>query len=515
MKNQKRNPIAQAWHDFKEMFRANVHRDIAMMSIGQQVMSAIDKFNAQMYAATDGGPDGELPPMDMSGNNCHWLEDLYVAEDKSIFAITCCGGKLYRWSVIVASDNTVTLGPNQEVKPMFAANTQAQISETLKQNAEGRYEGIAIMGSTALNKDNEIDARRLFDCFIERFHGNREYINIYHLGGAKTKIGTITNIWREENLLIGHYILDDNPVANAAGKTLAADKKREWGGSIEFLSDDEGTPVEVAPNVIANMYTEGTLQGFSIAKAMHGAAWGTGHLLTRTPDMNKDTLAAIAQLMGDDPVALKELESWIDGENLRLVGAITRTEQTDSDQTVVAQAVEVEQAPADPTTPAAPAAEGEGQIVVDEKLLGAVTEALQNSAWWTTQQADLDKIRSRIDAIEQHIADSQASDNGSTEGTPPPAAQPTTQIGEEFASRLETVEAAVQQMAGFYERSKPAPVQVATFRPGTAGVVNAPAAPAAPNGQQNRQAGVKTGDPIPLTQNVQALWKPLNLPTRK
>lgn len=473
MKKSTISPIAQAWRNFRDMFQTSISRDIAMMSIGQQVMYALDEYNSQMT-----GPEGSDPggmSGDMSGNDYHWLQDLYVADDQSLFAITCSNGKLYRWPIQVGTDNTVTLSPAQEVKPMFAT-PQAQTLKKIQKRTDGRYEGFAIMGTCALNKDGEIDTRRLFDCFVNRFKGNREYINIYHLGGDVTRIGEITMIFREGNLLVGHYVLDDNPVANAAGATLAADTNGEWGGSIEFLSDDAGTPVEIAQGIIANMYLSGTLQGFSIARAIRGAAWGTSHYLTRTPIMDKKTLADITQLLGNDPAALQEFESWVDGANLRLKDSITRTtEEPTADPVVVAQAT------APVTQAVTPLPDGTmPEITVDDDLLAAITQAVQDSEWFRAATGFQVEFGTRLSAIEQSIADLQnaatapATITSAPAETPvaTPAPAPQAQTAEDIAAdealeaRLGAIEQVVNQLSSFYERSKPQTAQVATYRPG-------------------------------------------------
>lgn len=491
MKN-KLTPIAQAWHDFKQLFHESVHRDIAMMNVGQQVWAALDNYNFN---------SGTMMTEDTSGNDYHWLQDLYVADDGSIYAISCSNGKLYRWPVTIATDNTVTIGQNQEVTPLFIGNPQEQTFSRVHRNAQtGRYEGFAVMGTCALNKDNAIDARCLFDCFVERFTGKREYINIYHLGGDVTRIGEITMIFRADNLLVGHYILDDNPVANAAGATLAADETGEWGGSIEFLSDDEGKPTEVATNVFATVYTKGTLQGFSVARAVHGAAWGTSHFITREPQkMDKKLEDSISQLLGNNAEALEQFKQWIDGKNLRLVDSITQT-AADQQAAPVAQTSDLISDP-------------NNEIVVDESLLSAITQAVQNSEWFKATAVAQIQFGDRLAAIEESVTQLQNRENQpATQPAPEPVvpvapAEPVAQLSQALYDRLTSIEQVVEQFRSFYEKSKPAQgQQVATFRPGRSTTPQAPGAkPPAVVTQQVQPATIPlaAGQPV----SMKSLWR--------
>lgn len=425
-----------------------------MMNIGQQVMSALDEAN-------NANPDDY--------SSYHFLQDLYVGDDGSMYCISVSNGKLYRWGVQIAQDNTVTLATAQEVKPVFTTAKSQTINITKR--TDGRFEGFAVLGTCALNKDGEIDSRALFDCFVDRFHGGREYVNIYHLGGDSTKIGEIDFIFREGNLLVGHYVLDDNIVAQRVGETLVEDKKGEWGGSIEFLSDDEGEPVVVAEGIVANVYTKGTLRGFSIALAEHGAAWGTSHFMTRTPEMNDSIKATVSKLLKDDPQAVAMLQTWLDDTNTRLSDSITRTETP-----VTHEAAAVEQAPVSEDAPPP----SDSDIVIDESLLEAITQALVGSEWMKEQITVIETLSARVAALEDEmgLAASEAAaaedEAAAEEQTIDPAAM-TEQIVNAVTARLEqivtervaAIEGSVSEMRTFYERSMPQQPVVQSQRPGT------------------------------------------------
>lgn len=480
------NPIAFAWRMFTQLFRTTISRDVAMMNVAQQVLTALDVINQQIMIgpAPEGDAGGEWSSGDP--NLCHWFQDLYVADDGSIFAITVTNGKLNRWPVAIAPDNTVTLGTPTEVMPVFAT-AKPHTLQPIKRT-DGRYEGFAILGTAALNKDGDIDSRALFDTFVERFTGVREYVNIYHIGGDVTRIGDIDLIFREENLLVGHYVLDDNPLARAVGATLAGDKTGVWGGSIEFISDDEGTEVEVAPGVRANVYTSGTLRGFSIATCADGAAWGTAHLMTRTPPMNDALKEKIhKQLLGGDAEAIALFDQMLAVGNTRIADAITRTaEDSLAETTPVATPVTQEATPAVEQavemTPVEAAAEdmaaaedtGDGGIVVDDALLQAVTAALQDSEWWQAQASASDELASRMTSLEQAVADLQTAAGGSAEQAQAASDQVQTATTD-MTTRMTALEQTVAGLTGFYERNKPPTPQTATYRPGRSTPVQAQA----------------------------------------
>lgn len=469
-KQTKGNPLYAAWEKFRDTFSLQVSRDMAMMNIGQQVCAMLDQQNM-------------ANPEDY--NSYHFLQDLYTAEDGSLYAISISGGSLYRWSITIDQNNNITLGTPSEVKPTFlpTSDTGTDVqNQTLRihRTPSGGYAGFAIMGTAALNKDGEIDSRALFDCFVDRFNGTREYINIYHLGRDATRIGSIKKIFREGNLLIGYYELDDNPVANAAGATLAADTDGYWGGSIEFLSDDPGTKTQVAADIEAKVYERGTFLGFSIAKTVHGAAWSTGHFLTRTPDMNEQFLAAIDELLGDNEVAKTQFKGWVEAADLRVAAGITRTAKTE-ESVVVEQVEEVTQAagdaaPASDTTPA-----DSSQIVVDDQLLQAVVKALSESDFFKSVVDSESQMSDRLAALEESVAKLQGTGADAQPADATPVGQTVSEqvaaSTQPFEQRLAAMEQVIGALSAFYDRSKPQVVQTATYRPGSNVPVQAHAAP--------------------------------------
>jgi hypothetical protein len=465
--------IANALQRVWKSIRTEVSRDIAMQQIGGQIMSALDAENMK----TD------------NYDEWHFLQDLYVGDANEMYCITISGGKLYKWAVTLdAANNVVSLGAPVMVKPNFeTATTSRTIS--ISRREDGRYAAFCVLSTALLNKSSEIDTRKLFDCFVERFKGDgSEYINIYHLGGESTRIGELKAIFRDENVLVGYYVLDDNVVGRAVGETLAADKDGYWGGSIEFMADDEGKVVEVAPDVNVRVFEAGTLQGYSLAPAAHGAAWGTAHLQVRTK-MNDTNRKIVAELVGDDKDALTEVESWLEDVNIRTrePGAIVRT--ADAGQGTASNEGQEEgqeeraagDAPAaDAAAADASAADASQAYEVDDDLVAEIVSRVAESDWGTQIASDHAAILERLDMLEESVTTMQAqisewmdgsTDASSDEGTPTHVEQNVA----DMQTQLAGIEEELTRLRVFYEANQPAQRRVFERNPKRTVVRAAPA----------------------------------------
>ena len=357
-----------------------ISRDMALTQVGQQIWVMLDKRNME-------SPEDEM--------NYHYLQDMYVGNGGDFYAVTISGGKLFKWRVeIDAQSNVVDLGVPTMVKLQFTQTVNGQTRVSKRE--DGRFQAFSVLSTALLNKDNQIDSRALYDSFCERFAGDgREYINIYHLGHDATRVGELLSIFREENLLVGYYVLDDNLVANRIAETLMADREGRWGGSIEFFSDDEPELIQVADGVTAGVFTKGTLLGYSLAKAVHGAAWGTEHLVRE--NMDERNKAQVLELLGNDEGALGVVEQWLDARNERIreSGAITRTTGEEVEQL---DAEEVEQVVED-------AGEVERVVELDEETVGMIVDAVLQSEWMTGFHQAFMALEARVDAIDGMVAE--------------------------------------------------------------------------------------------------------------
>ena len=269
----------------------------------------------------------------IEGDPEHYLQDLYVGSGGGIFAITTNQGRLFRSPVFV-SDNGVTVG---EPVPVSVSFTPQQRTRAIARTEDGRPVFLSILGAATINKDGEIDSRALFDTFAERFKGDgSEYVNIYHLGKDKTRIGSYSWIGRDGYLLLGAWTPDDTPLARAVAATLEADEAGEWGNSIEFQPDNEGEFIEIAPDIEVRAFDAGTFAGCSIVSTAHACHWFTANrLLHKERNMNENVRAAVLKLVGGNESLLKQVEAQVDDTNRMITdsGAVTRTAEGEQEQT--------------------------------------------------------------------------------------------------------------------------------------------------------------------------------------
>jgi hypothetical protein len=302
-------------------------------------------------------------------NLWHWLQDLYYdptpgpspgegGEQGQLFAITISAGRLYRWPVAVDGD-TVTVGDPVAVVVEFSesAERRAQNVErrtdndavlrstfTVRRSKDGRWVGCSILCTATVNKMGILDSRQLFDSFAERFKGDgTEYVNVLHLGGARSQIGFLRHVWREEKLLVGIYeFYKDDPLAEASARTLATDEEGFWGGSIEFKHFGEPQLVEVADGVKLPMTHDGQLFGYSIARNQDCAAWYTGNVVMERAMTKREREIAL-ELLGDEEL-VDELQERLGEANRALDGAVTRTANVERrTQNVEQEGVNLEQ----------------------------------------------------------------------------------------------------------------------------------------------------------------------------
>ncbi len=275
-------------------------------------------------------------------NLWHWLQDLYYDEG-DLFAVTISAGRLYRWPVTVDGD-AVTLGDAVAVVVSFAETGDKRLEtnsqrlrqslvggrSTIRQTDDGRWIGCSILCTATVNRMGILDSRQLFDSFVERFVGDgTEYINVLHLGGGQSRIGSLRHVWREDKLLVGIYeFTQGDPVAEAVAQRLAADEDGFWGGSIEFKHFGEPELVDVADGIRLPMTHDGQLLGYSIARNQDCAAWYTGNLVMERSMTEKDRAVALA-LLGDEAL-VDELAERLDESNRALAGAVTRTVGADN-----------------------------------------------------------------------------------------------------------------------------------------------------------------------------------------
>lgn len=269
----------------------NVERDTAISALWDGIWAEFQRLNADIESTGD--------------NSFFYPQEIYVGDDGGIFMIAVRNGKLYRSRVVVNNDDIV-LGSLEPVTATFNPTNRTSI---VARTEDGRPVFASILSSAVLNKEQEIDSRALFDTFIERFKGDgSEYMNVYHLGKERSRIGEIRALFREDYLLIGLWVPDDTPAGRSVGRTLENDTTGKWGNSIEFLPDDYGQVIDI-DDIKVRIYESGTLWGGSIVMSEHACAWFTAHQalgngVERT--MGQQMKDALLELFGDESILESE-----------------------------------------------------------------------------------------------------------------------------------------------------------------------------------------------------------------
>lgn len=480
-----------------------VNRDISLNGIAMQCVSWFEARN--MEAGDD-------------WDSYHFLQEVYAAEDGGIYVISVSGGKLFKWVAQVDhSTGDIALGEPKQVTQVFTNSSESRTIR-VQVREDGRYEAFAVLSTAMINKDGQIDSRTLFDSFVDRFRGDgSEYINIYHIGHDATRVGELRTIFREGNVLVGYYVLDDNIVAQRVGETLSdPELGKVWGGSIEFWTDEEPEILQIAEGVTAPVFRTGTLLGYSIALVADGAAWGTKHLMVNR--MNKTNREKVELLLQGDTEAMAVVESWVDEANERTLkpGIITHTTATDAEAEVDQEidVTEVEHA-VDDGTGNDPAEVATG---VDEEMVMWLLDQVAQSEWGTSVDTRIGDLMKRIadaeaiiatmtesqtaESDEEHVADGDQDDEEDVEMQV--MNDRVDHVSESVAlidGRLASIEESLQRMQNRQDASSPASVKTV-------------ARPAAIKKRPTEQERGTKGDKKDVV-SASATWKPTGLFSKK
>jgi len=414
---------------------------VAQPVVAQQRDVSLHNVMMAIHRAVDG--------MDVPEENIwHFVQDVYFA-DNSMYVVVIESGRLYRARVFV-NGSDILLGDMQQVEVMFEPVQRMQI----RQREDGRYEGFAILCTATVNKMGIVDSRGLFDSFVERFEGEGvEYVNVLHLGGSVSRIGEIRGIFRNDQALVGYLVFDESLMAQAAARTLAEDVDGVWGGSIEFEHYGEPTLVEFGDGISLPVTTDGKLLGYSIARAVDGAAWYTGNFIHKRIFMkpgDRDYETALA-LAGGDEEAVRELAENLEGVRTKLEGSIMYTVDGPGSQT------EAETPVAETAVAAQLVAEAQSEIRESEDgngELGDGSDDGADDARLAALEAEVAALKAavvesgeQVRGLSKRISDSVA-DMGRMFGSRPEVAQVKAMIEERLNPVGEKVDGSVSGLEG-------------------------------------------------------------------
>lgn len=373
---------------------ASEERAISMLSVYQQVSSALSSGGGEDYP---------------------WLNDLYE-DNGQIFAIVSSGGKLYRMPIMIDGTNVV-LGSLTEVETQFQPIMGTEL-RVIRQR-DGRFRWFALAETSVLNRVGEIDSKALFDDFISGTKDNGyPQLDFYH--DARLRMGEADWLAREENVLLASGLLDgENPLAQAF---IDASEKRRgtWGCSVAFLPTQRPRMVRVSEGVTIPVYVAGVLRAITVLPEKRAASWFTSASVEVTR-MRTEIQSALRLLFGDDGKAdafIGAVEAA--NEEIRERGLVTRAEEPAKEAAPVKEAPplpaeevkpveETREAPAaeaEQVAPAAPVAEAQQQLVLDESALLAIAEAVKG----VIPAVDLSPMTAQLAALGDRLAKLERSD---------------------------------------------------------------------------------------------------------
>lgn len=205
-----------------------------------------------------------------------WVVDVYLSDDKNIFAVVSQNGKLFKQHFMFDGDDLI-IGDSEEIllEPEMPMMTQTKVF----QQKDGLYRWLCIAATTALNRNAELNSKQLYDSFIEHINETGEYpiLNFYHQ--PNTRLGQADFAARDDNLYILSGTFDDNEFGKAAAKGLES-KPGYWGDSIEFWAlEGEWLDIDVENTQVSiPVYTKGINTAVSILPESDARCIGTLHI---------------------------------------------------------------------------------------------------------------------------------------------------------------------------------------------------------------------------------------------
>lgn len=208
----------------------------------------------------------------------------------------------------------------------------------IQRQKDGTYRWFTVSGSSALNKDGEIDSRALYDSFIAiaRATGKYPKRDFMHLGskfGEIFDVGQADFLARDGNFLISSGVYYDTELARAE---IAARERipDDWGDSNEFMALEHPEIDGEVP-----IFHFGYLKRIATVPKGLAASHFTSGTVKMEVDrmMEKEQFEVLAVLMGDEELARKWVQKYVGDpeEALAKAGTMTRTTTDGEDWTAV------------------------------------------------------------------------------------------------------------------------------------------------------------------------------------
>lgn len=260
-----------------------------------------------------------------------WIEGLYYESGKH-FAIVAIDGKLEKWTYSFDAYDKVTIQSRETVEITFMSvpETRNIVIQRSADNKTAKFYGIC--ATSVLNRNAEIDSKKLFEYFENNYKENSAYLTFQHLPEKPFKFGSVERVMAYENFLIACGTIDlETELGLKAEKAL---QSGEWGFSIGFYSRSKEI-LEIGGAKIS-VYTSGDLVEISILKESSAASYFTGANYYEEREMKIEKLREVlTEFLGDEDKA-NELLNKAEGINREITdkGMITRMENNTKEKEV-------------------------------------------------------------------------------------------------------------------------------------------------------------------------------------
>lgn len=302
METQDRTLLRRMWEGFLDSIGIPQDQDSLFRSMGMA------RLRENLWRALDDAADDD-----------GWAYPIDIYFDQgNLFSIVAQDGKLYQIPLSISGED-IMLGDWLQVTEEFAPVTQSRFF--VRRQKDGKYRWTSIAATTVLNRVGEIDSSELFDSFIKRAEKSGKYprLDFYHLGETDPSLwefGTADYLARDGVCYIASGLFDDDhPLAKATIEQCQDGE--DWGNSIEFYAYSEPEILVMEPEVKVPVYKDGENIRISVVLETDAAGlftrMGVDEKVERS--MDKNTLAALKKIFGDDEEAFDQFVESVDTVN--------------------------------------------------------------------------------------------------------------------------------------------------------------------------------------------------------
>ena len=355
------------------MEMAGMARAISVDSIFQQLQCAMMDQHEMGMGMADMG----------------YLVTVFI-DSGELYALFNHEGLLQRAKLTLGDNDTVTLGPMEDVSQQFVPTTRSSV--TVKRQADGNYRVFMLAGTALINKVGQIDSTKLYDDMIRRAedYGYYPAIDFFHLGedDASCEFGQVDWLGREGVCYLASGVLyKDHPLTEPVVRAINAEPE-VWGNSIEYYPMPDSVDYVEVGKLEIPVFLEGLNTRISILPSVEAASWFTS-VRTEQRAMNEKQKAALKKLLGEDEfnrrmADVEDVNGVVDKRKLIFRATSVDAPVVEAADGAAAEPVATPEAVDDKTTVQNEDAHAEPEIELDEEAVTAIAEAVTESNAFTT-----------------------------------------------------------------------------------------------------------------------------------